>query len=53
VAISRAKDPKKLLLDYSSNNFTNHLKKCIRVSQKVKDFYENSKVDRIEEDTLF
>ena len=53
VAISRAKDPKKLLLDYSSNNFPNHLKKCIRVSQKVKDFYENSKVDRIEEDTLF
>ena len=53
VAISRAKDPKKLLLDYSYNSFPSHLRKCIQVSQKVKDFYENSKVDRIEEDTLF
>jgi len=53
VAISRAKDPKKLLLDYSYNNFPNHLGRCIQVSQKVREFYEKSKVDKIEEDTLF
>lgn len=53
VAISRAKDPKKLLIDYTYNSFPDHLGRCIQVSSKVKDFYENSKVDRIEEDTLF
>lgn len=53
VAISRAKNPKQLLLDYSYNNFPNHLRKCIQVSPKVREFYEKSKVDRIEEDTLF
>jgi ATP-dependent exoDNAse (exonuclease V) alpha subunit len=53
VAISRAKDPKKLLLDYSYQNFPNHLGRCIQVSPKVREFYENTKVDRIEEDTLF
>jgi len=53
VAISRAKDPKKLLLDYSYNGFPNHLRKCIQVSAKVREFYEKSKIDRIEEDTLF
>ncbi len=53
VAISRAKDPKKLLLDYSYNSFPNHIGRCIQVSQKVREFYESSKVDRIEEDTLF
>ena len=53
VAISRAKNPKQLLLDYSYNNFPNHLRKCIQVSNKVKEFYEKSKIDRIEENTLF
>ncbi len=53
VAISRAKNPKQLLLDYSYNNFPNHLGKCIQVSPKVRKFYENTKVDKIEEDTLF
>jgi ATP-dependent exoDNAse (exonuclease V) alpha subunit len=53
VAISRAKDPNKLLLDYSYHNFPNHLGRCIQVSPKVKKFYEESKVDKIEEDTLF
>ncbi|MDA7848295.1 AAA family ATPase [Sulfurospirillum sp.] len=53
VAISRAKNPKQLLLDYSYNNFPNHLQKCIQVSPKVREFYEKSKIDRIEEDTLF
>jgi ATP-dependent exoDNAse (exonuclease V) alpha subunit len=53
VAISRAKDPKKLLLDYSYNNFPNHLGRCIQVSPKVREFYEKNKVDKIEEDTLF
>ena len=53
VAISRAKDPKKLLLDYSYNSFPNHLRRCIQVSPKVYEFYEKSRVDKIEEDTLF
>ena len=53
VAISRAKDPKKLLLDYSYQNFPNHLGRCIQVSSKVIEFYEKSKVDRIEENSLF
>ncbi len=53
VAISRAKNPKQLILDYSYENFPNHLRRCIQVSQKVVEFYEKSKVDRIEEDTLF
>ncbi len=53
VAISRAKNPKQLLLDYSYNNFPNHLRKCIQVSPKVREFYDTTKVDRIEEDTLF
>ena len=53
VAISRAKDPKKLLLDYSYDNFPNHLQRCMQVSQKVREFYQKSKIDRIEEDTLF
>jgi ATP-dependent exoDNAse (exonuclease V) alpha subunit len=53
VAISRAKDPKKLLLDYSYNSFPNHIRRCIQVSPKVREFYNNSKADRIEEDTLF
>jgi len=53
VAISRAKDPKKLLLDYTYHNFPNHLRRCIQVSPKVKEFYENNKIDKVEEDTLF
>jgi len=52
VAISRAKNPKQLLIDYSYNSFPNHLRKCIQVSSKVQEFYEKSKVDRIEEKTL-
>lgn len=53
VAISRARNPKQLLLDYSYQGFSNHLKRCVIVSQKVKDFYDKSKVFKIEEQTLF
>jgi ATP-dependent exoDNAse (exonuclease V) alpha subunit len=53
VAISRAKNPKNLLLEYSYQGFKNHLQRCVIVSPRVKEFYENSKVDKIEEKTLF
>lgn len=56
VAISRAKNPQKLLLEYSYNAFDQHLYRAIRVSDKVKTFYESSQVYQIEEDerkTLF
>lgn len=53
VAISRARNPKQLLIDYSYQGFSNHLKRCVIVSPKVKDFYEKSKVFKIEEQTLF
>ncbi len=49
VAVSRAKNPKQLLLEYSYDNFPNHLRKCIQVSHKVQEFYEKSEIDRIEE----
>ncbi len=49
VAISRAKDPKNLLLEYSYQNFSNHLKRCVLVSYRVREFYERAKIDRIEE----
>ncbi|WP_458699469.1 ATP-dependent RecD-like DNA helicase [Sulfurospirillum sp. 1307] len=53
VAISRAKNPKNLLLEYNYNSFENHLKRCVLVSNSVRDFYENNKIDKIEEGTLF
>ncbi|WP_024955961.1 ATP-dependent DNA helicase [Sulfurospirillum arcachonense] len=53
VAISRAKNPKQLLIDYSYNSFENHLKNCVQVSPKVTDFYAKSELIKIEEDTLF
>lgn len=49
VAISRAKNPDQLLIDYSYDRFESHLSKCIKVSQKVVEFYENSDIFRIEE----
>lgn len=53
VAISRAKNPKNLLLEYSYLRFKNHLQRCVIVSPKVKEFYRSSKIDKIEEKTLF
>jgi ATP-dependent exoDNAse (exonuclease V) alpha subunit len=52
VAISRAKDPKKLYLDFSYDNLESWIKRITKVSTKVIDFYENSEVLRIEEQTL-
>lgn len=58
VAISRAKEPKNLMLDYTyhEKNFENHVRRCIQVSQKVSDFYNNADIIDIEkelEPTLF
>ena len=53
VAISRAKNPKQLLLEYNYQGFVNHLKRCVIVSSKVVDFYNSSNLLKIEEGTLF
>lgn len=56
VAISRAKNPQMLFLEYSYDGFTEHLQRCIQVSQKVVDFYEKNECVKIEEmqsETLF
>jgi len=56
VAISRAKNPNQLLIDYSYDRFEEHLSRCIQVSTKVADFYKNSDIIKIEEEkktTLF
>ncbi len=52
VAISRAKDPKKLYLDLSYGDFGGWIRRVTRVSTKVVDFYKNSEVLKIEEETL-
>jgi len=56
VAISRAKNPNQLLIEYSYDRFEEHLSRCIQVSKKVADFYINSDIVKIEEEgktTLF
>jgi ATP-dependent exoDNAse (exonuclease V) alpha subunit len=56
VAVSRAKNPNQLLIDYSYDRFEEHLNRCVQVSQKVAEFYENSDIFKIEEEkktTLF
>ncbi|MFK5881928.1 MAG: AAA family ATPase [Sulfurospirillum sp.] len=52
VAISRAKNPAKLYLDLSYGDFHNKLRNITQISQKVVDFYKNSKVVKIEEENL-
>ncbi len=52
VAISRAKDPKNLYLDLSYGDFESWIKRVTQVSTKVIDFYKNSEVLKIEEQTL-
>lgn len=49
VAISRARYPKNLLIDSHHQRFEEHLKRCVQVSDKVKDFYQKSKIMKIEE----
>lgn len=50
VAISRARDPKKLMIEYSydENRFTSHIQRCIQVSPKVCDFYQSTDIIDIE-----
>ena len=43
VALSRATDPKKLVLEYHRPYFDKYLQKAIRVSESVKDFYKTKK----------
>ena len=50
VAISRAKNPKKLYLDLNYGDLERWIKRITQVSQKVVDFYKNSEVLKIEED---
>ncbi len=48
VALSRAIDPKFLKLQYSRNDFENYLKRVLRVSERVKLFYEQNSAVEIE-----
>jgi ATP-dependent exoDNAse (exonuclease V) alpha subunit len=41
VAISRAKEPGKLLLRYSRGDMHSYLERCIRVDERVKQFYQH------------
>jgi len=50
VAISRAINPKKLLLHQSYGNFERWIKNIIKVSPKVIEFYKNYEVLKIEEE---
>ena len=50
VAISRAINPKKLLLHQSYGDFERWIKNIIKVSPEVIEFYKNSEVLRIEEE---
>jgi len=49
VAISRARYPNQLLLDYHYQRFYEHLMRCVQVSPKVGEFYAKSNVLKIEE----
>lgn len=54
VAISRAKEPKNLMLEYSydERRFVSHLQRCIQVSPVVCEFYENTDIIDIENEGL-
>ncbi len=52
VAISRAINPKKLLLYQSYGDFDRWIKNIIKVSPKVTEFYKNYEVLKIEEDII-
>ena len=39
VAVSRAKDPQLLQIQYSYPNFTEYINRCVRVDKRVVDFY--------------
>lgn len=50
VALSRAKEPKNLLIHYSYTNFLDHIQRCVRVDERVREFYRKSEVTFIEDD---
>jgi len=47
VALSRATNPKKLVIEFHQEGFENYLKRVITVDEKVTQFYENKKFERI------
>jgi len=49
VAISRARSPRYLLLDYRYGRFEEHLRRCVQVSPKVGEFYKKADILKIEE----
>lgn len=49
VALSRAIDPNRLYLYYSRDDFTNHLRRSIKIDEKVVNFYENCDIICIED----
>ncbi len=56
VAISRARYPQQLLIDYRYQRFYEHLMRCVQVSPKVGEFYQKSdilKIEEIKSDSLF
>ena len=56
VAISRARYPQSLMLEYSYQRFFEHLARCVQVSPKVGEFYQKSTILKLEEqpnDSLF
>jgi ATP-dependent exoDNAse (exonuclease V) alpha subunit len=54
VAISRAKNPKNLMIEFLRKNidFSTHLQRCIQVSPKVSSFYQNADIIHIEEEQI-
>jgi ATP-dependent DNA helicase PIF1 len=54
VAISRAKNPKNLMIEFLRKNvdFSAHLQRCIQVSPKVSSFYQNADIIHIEEEEI-
>ncbi len=48
VALSRGIDPKNLQINYSRNDFENYLKRVVRVSDSVKEFYKNSEMVQLD-----
>ncbi len=50
VALSRATNPQNLFLYYTGANFLAHLKRCVQIDNRVKDFYANCQTLKIEEE---
>jgi hypothetical protein len=47
VAISRAKSAANLYLRYNGRDFEAHLRRCVAVDERVKEFYERAKAQRV------